>query len=81
MAMKVQQGVNSFLNSVYEKDEYRVRVSTSEALPLAGNNPQIAYDYSDPASIVLTQTVGGKTYQQTITIVGSVATEGAWIEL
>ena len=81
MAMKVQQGINSFLNDVYESGEYRVRVSSEPAAPLAGNNPSIVYDYTDPASIVLTQTMGGRSYQQTITIVGTVATEGAWIEI
>lgn len=44
-------------------------------------NAQIEYDYSDPTSIVIQKTIGTDTYQQTITISGSVATEGAWIKL
>jgi hypothetical protein len=55
--------------------------SIDGAPPTLGNNSEIEYDYTDPTSIVLTQTIGSDTYQQTITIVGTVATEGAWIKL
>ena len=57
---------------------YNVAVSETGEI---GNNSQIEYDYSDPTSIVIQKTIGTDTYQQTITISGSVATEGAWIKL
>lgn len=56
-------------------------VQPGNEIPTEGNNPVVEYDYTDPTSIVLTKTIGSDTYQQTISIVGTVATEGAWVKL
>lgn len=49
--------------------------------PTGQTNPSIEYDYTDPSSIVIQETIGTDVYQQTITISGTVATEGEWIKL
>lgn len=70
-------------NFVYNPatDQLDRMVQPGNEIPTEGNNPVVEYDYTDPTSIVLTKTIGSDTYQQTISIVGTVATEGAWVKL
>lgn len=81
MAMKVQQGINSFLNNVYEKDEYRIRVSSEPAAPLAGNNPSYSFGYSGSNLVTITKTIGGTSYVKTLSYSGSnLSSVSSWVE-
>ncbi len=84
MAMKKQQGVNSFLNDVFEADEYRVRVSTQEALPFAGQNPSLAITEVILGTVTTTtiaKLVGGVTYTKVVSEDTStgITTVSAWV--
>lgn len=61
--------------------DHHVQVDVLDNVPTFGNNPETEYDYTNPNSIILTQTIGTDNYQQTITISGSIATEGSWIKI
>jgi hypothetical protein len=60
-----------------------IPVTFKETIPTDSTNlnPSTEYDYSDPSSIVITETIGLDVYQQTITISATTATESAWIKL
>jgi hypothetical protein len=80
------QGVSSVDGSTptdihVDPETNEVLVKAGDTLPTFGNNPETVYDVSDPNSIVITQTIGADTYQQTITISGTSITEGEWIKL
>ena len=89
-ALKTSKSVQEMNNLSFDEDRNVLARELLTVNPITGasepvfaiqGNGETAYDYSDPNSIVIQQTIGSDVYQQTITISGTIATEGAWIKL
>lgn len=79
--MKRQQGINSFLNDVYEAGEYRIRVSSEPALPTSGNNPSKTFGYTAGVLTTITKTINSISYTKTLSYTDGVLTSiSSWVE-
>ena len=72
----IEYAENALINGVSGK-----KVFVVDLPPTAQTNSSTQYDYSDPNSIVIQQTIGSDVYRQTITLSTGIATEGEWVKL
>lgn len=81
MANKIQGGVTSFLNNVYEQNKYSFRIVAIDQAPTAGNNPSIVLGYTGSNLTTITKTIDGVSYVKTLSYTGDSLTNiSAWVQ-
>ena len=68
MANKIQGGVTSFLNNVYEKDKYSFRTVVIDQSPISGNNGTTELGYNASGQLIrIRKVINSVTYTKNVT--------------